>query len=106
MSEPSNGEATISGANKSFAKVKTALTTVFGIPQTILTVTTDLASKTKPGNAKEELTVNIEFKANSGIEFDTTITKPETSATKYTYDEKTKSAKLTLKITPSENWTD
>ena len=103
---PQNGSAAITDANKSFAKVKTALTTVFGTPQAILTVTTDLASKTKPGNKKEELIVNIEFKANSGFEFDTTITKPETSATKYNYEESTKKAKLQLKITPSENWID
>ena len=100
---PQNGSATIANANQSFGKVKTALTTVFAAPQTILTVTTDLASKQKPGN-NEELTVNIEFKANSGYEFDTTITKPDTSATKYTYEESTKKAKLQLKITPAQNW--
>ena len=102
---PQNGSATIANANQSFAKVKTALTTVFGAPQTIFTVTTDLASKQKPNN-NEELTVNIEFKANSGYEFDTTITKPDTSATKYTYEESTKKAKLQLKITPAQNWVD
>ena len=101
---PQNGSDTIADANQSFGKVKTALTTVFAAPQTILTVTTDLASKTKPGSAKEELIVNIEFKANSGFEFDTTITKPETSATKYNYEESTKKAKLQLKITPAQNW--
>ena len=101
---PQNGSATIANANQSFGKVKTALTTAFAAPQTILTVTTDLDGKTKPGNATEELTVNIEFKANSGYEFDTTITKPDTSATKYTYEESTKKAKLQLKITPAANW--
>ena len=103
--DPKDGNATISGANKSFAKVKGALD-ILKTPQTILTVTTDLDSKQKPGTQKEELIVNIEFKANSGFEFDTTITKPETSATKYTYEESTKKAKLQLKITPSENWID
>ena len=103
--DPQNGSAAITGANQSFAKVKGALD-ILTTPQTILTVTTDLASKQKPGTNKEELIVSIEFKANSGFEFDTTITKPETSATKYTYDEKTKSAKLQLKITPANNWID
>ena len=103
MTEPSNGEATINGANKSFSKVKTALTTVFGTSQTILTVTTDLESKTQPGN-NTALEVNITFKANSGFEFDTTITSPDASAKKYNYDASTKTAKLTLKITPAQNW--
>ena len=101
MTEPSNGEATISGANQSFVKVKTALTTVFGAPQAILTVTTDLDGKTKPNN-NTALEVNITFKANSGFEFDETITAD--SATAYTYDKNNKTAKLTLKITPSEAW--
>ena len=102
---PENGSAAIADANQSFGKVKSALD-ILTTPQTILTVTTDLASKQKPGNQKEELIVNIEFKANGGYEFDTTITKPEASATKYTYEESTKKAKLKLKITPANNWTD
>ena len=100
---PQNGSAEITGANKSFAKVKTALTTVFAAPQTILTVTTDLEGKTKPNNA-EKLTVNIEFRANSGFEFDETITKPDTSAKKYNYDAGAKKATLQLGITPAANW--
>ena len=98
---PQNGSADISGANQSFDKVKTALTTVFGIPQTILTVTTDLENKNKPGN-NTALEVNITFKANSGFEFDESITG--TSANAYTYNASDKTAKLTLKITPSGNW--
>ena len=101
MSEPANGSANIANANKSFAKVKTALTTVFGAPQTILTVTTDLDSKIKPEN-NTALEVNITFKANSGFEFDESITG--TSATAYTYDKNNKTAKLTLKITPAAAW--
>lgn len=104
MTEPANGEATISGANKSFNKVKTALTTVFGVPQTILTVTTDLTDSTSQPSGNSALQVNITFKANSGFEFDTTITNPDTSAKKYNYDASTKEAKLTLKITPAANW--
>ena len=101
---PQNGSATIADANQSFGKVKTALTTVFAAPQAILTVTTDLASKQKPGAQKQELIVNIEFKANSGFEFDETITG--TSANAYTYEEGTKKAKLQLKITPANDWID
>ena len=102
---PQNGSATIANANQSFGKVKTALTTVFAAPQTILTVTTDLKDKPKPNN-QEKLTVNIEFQANSGFEFDTTITKPDASAKQYTYEESTKKAKLQLGITPKGNWTE
>ena len=100
---PQNGEATISGANKSFTKVKTALTTVFGAPQTILTVTHNLSTAAKP-DASRALNVEITFKANSGFEFDTTITSPDASAKKYNYNAGTKTAKLTLKITPANPW--
>ena len=100
---PQNGSADIANANKSFAKVKTALTTVFGAPQTILTVTTDLDGKTKP-ESNTALEVNITFKANSGFEFDESITGA--GKTTYTYTASDKSAKLTLKITPSAAWTD
>ncbi|TXJ21283.1 hypothetical protein EPJ79_09210 [Brachyspira aalborgi] len=103
MSEPANGSANIANANKSFAKVKTALTTVFGTPQTILTVTTDLESKNKPTD-NAALEVNITFKANSGFEFDESITGA--GKTTYTYNASDKSAKLTLKITPDQNWVD
>ena len=99
--DPKDGNATISGANKSFAKVKTALTTVFGTPQAILTVTTDLDGKTKPNN-NTALEVNITFKANSGFEFDESITGA--GKTTYTYTASDKSAKLTLKITPAAAW--
>ena len=50
MTEPANGKATIANANKSFGKVKTALTNVFGAPQTILAVTHNLDSAAKPNN--------------------------------------------------------
>ncbi len=100
---PQDGSATIANANQSFGKVKTALGNVTSTPQTILTVTTDLADKTQPQNTTA-LEVNITFKANSGFEFDESITAD--SATTYTYSAKDKTAKLTLKITPSANWTD
>ena len=103
--DPKDGNATISGANKSFAKVKTALGTVASTPQNILEVTDNLSTAGKPTD-KNALNVELTFKAKSGFEFDTTITKPEASAKKYNYDAGTKTAKLTLKITPSENWTD
>ena len=103
MTEPATGSATIDNANQSFGKVKTALTTVFGTPQAILTVTTDLADKTKP-QTKTALEVNITFKANSGFEFDESITGA--GKTTYTYTASDKSAKLTLKITPAQDWVD
>ena len=103
--KPKDGNADITGTLENFTKVTNALITVFGTPQTILTVTTDLKDKSKPNN-QEKLTVNIEFKANSGFEFDTTITKPDTSAIQYTYEESTKKAKLQLGITPKANWTE
>ena len=103
MTDPATGSASIADANQSFGKVKTALTTVFGTPQAILTVTTDLESKSKP-NGNAALEVNITFKANSGFEFDESITGA--GKTTYTYTASDKSAKLTLKITPKATWTE
>ena len=98
---PTSGSATIGNANQSFAKVKTALTTVFGAPQTILAVTHNLDSAAKPNN-NTALNVELTFKANSGFEFDTTITE----GTAYTYNATDKTAKLILEITPANNWAD
>ena len=98
---PQDGSAVIANANESFSKVKTALTTVFGAPQTILTVTHNLDSATKPNN-NGALNVELTFKANSGFEFDESITG--TDKTTYTYTASDKSAKLTLKITPKTAW--
>ena len=104
---PENGSAAIADANNSFGKVKTALGNVTSTPQNILEVTDNLSTITaKPGSAKEKLSVELTFKAKSGFEFDTTITSPDTSAKKYNYDAGTKTAKLTLEITPANNWTD
>ncbi len=99
---PKDGKADIANALEDFTKVTNALTTVFETPQTILTVTTDLTDSTPQPSGSSALQVNITFKANSGFEFDETITAD--SATAYTYDKNTKSAKLTLEITPSEAW--
>ena len=100
---PTGGNADINGANQSFNKVKTALENVASTPQNILEVTDNLSTITaKPGSNKEELNVELTFKAKSGFEFDTTIT----DSSKYIYDNTDKTAKLTLKITPANNWTD
>ena len=96
---PQSGNAAITGANKSFDKVKTALENVAKVQWTGVTVTTDLENKTKPNN-NDALSVNITFAANSGFEFDTTIT----DGSKYAYDTNAKTAKLTLKITPAATW--
>ena len=101
--DPKDGNATISGANKSFAKVKTALGTVASTPQNRLEVTDNLNTATKPNN-QEALNVELTFKAKSGFEFDTTITSPDASAKKYIYSDADKTAKLTLKITPQAAW--
>ena len=75
---------------------------VASTPQTILEVTDNLSTITTKPNASEALSVELTFKANSGYEFDETITAD--SATAYTKNNKT--AKLTLKITPSGDWID
>ena len=100
---PQNGKATIENANQSFNKVKTALGNVASTPQNILEVTDNLSTITaKPGSGTEKLSVDLTFKAKSGFEFDTTIT----GGTAYAYNTSDKTAKLTLEITPANNWTD
>ena len=49
---------------------------------------------------KTPLQVDITFIANTGYTFDTSITEGK----RYTYSVSDSSAKLTLKITPKENW--
>ena len=49
---------------------------------------------------KTPLPVNITFIANTGYTFDDSII----TGKRYSYDASTKEAKLTLKITPKENW--
>ena len=99
---PQDGSASIANANKSFAKVKTALGNVASTPQNMLEVTDNLSTITAKPNANEALSVELTFKAKSGFEFDETITAD--SATAYTYDKNNKTAKLTLKITPAAAW--
>ena len=96
------GAATISGADKSYTKVKTALEGVLTVDnfkgeQIGLTVTPTIP--TKPNNS-EALSVELTFKANANYTFDDSITE----GTRYTYDKNTKTAKLTLKITPAQAW--
>ena len=100
---PQSGKASITGANQSFGKVKTALGNVTSTPQNILEVTDNLSTATKPTD-KNKLNVELTFKAKSGFEFDESITAD--SATAYTYDKNNKTAKLTLEITPANNWTE
>ena len=102
---PQDGKATIGNADKRFAKVKEALQNVASTPQEILEVTDNLSTVSKP-EQKNPLNVELTFKvkANSGYEFDETITKPQQSAKKYIYDEAGKTAKLTLEITPAADW--
>ena len=102
MTDPATGSASIANANKSFAKVKTALGNVASTPQNMLEVTDNLSTITAKPNANEALSVELTFKAKSGFEFDETITAD--SATAYTYDKNNKTAKLTLKITPAAAW--
>ena len=98
---PTGGNADINGANQSFNKVKIALERVTQAQWPGVTVTTDLADKNKP-DSQNPLSVKITFAANSGFEFDETITG--TSANAYAYDNTSKIATLTLKITPSAAW--
>ena len=104
MTQPTGGSADIADANNSFAKVKTALKNVTQVQWTGVTVTTDLADKKTKPQTKTALEVNITFKADSGYEFDETITG--TSVNAYAYDNALKTAKLTLKITPAQDWVD
>ena len=101
---PQGGSAAITDANPSFNKVKEALGNVTSTQQNILEVTDNLSTIIAKPNQVEALNVELTFKAKSGFEFDESITAD--SATTYTYSAKDKTAKLTLKITPSANWTD
>lgn len=108
MTDPANGSATIQKAaneSKSLAKVKGTIETVFQTPLTPVSVTvtfkTGATDDAAQGNNKN-LVATIVFTANSGFEFDTTIT----SGTKYTYNKDKKTATLTLniKLPQSANW--
>lgn len=103
MTEPQNGSAEIIGANKSFNKVKTALSEPLKknnfINDKIELKEDATIPDTKPTGAT--LDVKLIFQAKAGYTFDESITGK--SANAYTYDESTKTATLTLKISPQDN---
>lgn len=103
MTEPTSGKATISGANKSYAKVKAALekvlTTANFQNEKIELTAAPTISATKPDTSKA-LSVELTFKASADYTFDTSITGGDA----YTYDGNAKTAKLILEITPAETW--
>ena len=102
MTEPASGTANIEGANKKYDTVKAAL-------EKVLTVVNFQSEKigleaaptiaTRP-NQSEALSVELTFKANANYTFDDSIIK----GSAYTYNGTDKTAKLTLKITPAQNW--
>ena len=103
---PQKGTATIEGANKTYASVKAALVKVlttanFQNEQILLKAAPTISAKP---NQSEALSVELTFEANTtkGYTFDDSITGKTASA--YNYDENAKTAKLTLKITPAQNW--
>ncbi|WP_288622176.1 hypothetical protein [uncultured Brachyspira sp.] len=105
MTEPASGKATISGANKTYATVKTALANVlktenFQNKKIVLTAAPSI-SDTKP-NASKALSVELIFKANADYTFDDSIIK----GTAYTYNgnQNPATAKLTLEISPATDW--
>ena len=106
MTEPASGKATISGANKNYTTVKTALANVlktetFQNEKIVLTAAPSI-SDTKPDPASKALSVELIFKANADYTFDDSIIK----GTAYTYDgnQNPATAKLTLEITPVTDW--
>ncbi|WP_302368716.1 hypothetical protein, partial [Brachyspira aalborgi] len=104
MTEPAKGKATIEGANKTYASVKKALEGVLKVDsfkneKIELTVAPNI-SDTKPAPASKALSVELVFKASAGYTFDTSITGGDA----YTYDKSAKTAKLTLEITPAQDW--
>ena len=104
MTEPTKGEATIKGANKTYAKVKAALTgvlTVDSFKNEKIGLTANAQIPTQPSGS-DPLSVELTFKANTGYEFDESITGA--GKTTYTYTASAKTAKLTLKITPAQPW--
>ena len=107
---PQNGEASIENANKDKNseqkyKVVVALENTFkttSFQNEKIELTKDLTIGTPPSGSAD-LSVGISFKAKGGFEFDAKIINK--TDTKYTYDEATKSVKITLKIKPKGgNW--
>ena len=106
MTDPKDGSASITKAStedKSLQKVKDAITTVFETPLIPVSVKLTLDSAAQVGNTTA-LKATIVITANSGFEFDETITKPASGEIKYTYDASGNSATLILNITPAAAW--
>ena len=109
MTEPTSGKATISGANKSYAKVKAALekvlTTANFQNEKIELTAAPTISATKPDPVSKALSVELTFKASADYTFDTSIT----GGNAYTYNgsQNPATAKLTLEISPQDgSWQD
>ena len=102
MTEPAKGEATISGANKTYNTVKTALEGVLKVDSFQNEKIGLNAVPTIPAqpNNSDPLSVELTFKANDGYTFDDSII----NGSAYTYNGTDKTAKLTLKITPTQAW--
>ena len=98
MSDPSNGEANISGADAKFNDVKTELTTVFAglASNNLVALTTDIESASQP-SASSALVVTLTMTAKSGFQFASDMTG---------YGKGSKDGEITLKIniTPSAAW--
>ena len=100
------GGATIEGADNTKEtgdyKVKTVLVNTFKTDN----FNREIKLKEAPtvgdptANSLQELSVDITFIENTGYTFDDSITKGK----RYTYNDKDKTAKLTLKIKPKANW--
>ena len=106
MTEPKDGSASITKAgteDKKLQKVKDAITTVFKTPLTPVSVKLTFGDEAQVGN-NTALKATIVITANSGFEFDETITKPASGEIKYTYDASGNSATLILDITPAAAW--
>ena len=102
MTEPANGEATISGANKSYNTVKTALEGVLKVDSfknEKIGLTAAPTIPTKPAGS-DALSVELTFKASAGYTFDDSIINGKA----YDYNKSDKTAKLKLNITPAEAW--
>ena len=102
-----DGTATIAGADNTKEdatdyKVKTVLDNTFKVENFNREITLKQApTVNNPTSAnKNELSVEITFIANKGYTFDDSITE----GTKYKYTASDKTAKLTLKITPAQDW--
>ena len=102
---PQNGNAAISGANQNYNKVKLSLERVLKVEtfqsEKIGLNAAPTISDSKPSKS-EALSVELTFKANAGYTFDDSITGAGKKTYIYTASDKT--AKLTLKITPTKDW--